>query len=128
VTTPPISEHITFLFVEDLEASHHFYAEVLGLPMALDQGSCRIYRVAGSAYLGVCERPGRVSPEGIIVTVVSPDVDEWHARLTGYEVPVEEEPQLFEAYKVYHAFYRDPDGYLIEIQEFRDERWDPTTD
>ena len=50
--------------------------------MVLDQVSCRIFSAGGNAYLGVCERPERVSPEGIIVTLVSPDVHAWHDRLT----------------------------------------------
>jgi catechol 2,3-dioxygenase-like lactoylglutathione lyase family enzyme len=35
----------------------------------------------------------------------------------------ERTPQLNETYNVYHAFYRDPDGFLIEIQRFLDPRW-----
>ncbi len=115
---------ITFLLVADLERSHHFYGHLLGLPLALDQGSCRIYRVAGGGFLGTCRRPAGVSPEGIIVTLVSPDVDEWHERLAAAGVPCEKPPTLNEEYRVYHCFFRDPDGYLVEIQEFRDERWE----
>jgi catechol 2,3-dioxygenase-like lactoylglutathione lyase family enzyme len=114
---------ITFLYVSDLERSHAFYAGLLALPLALDQGSCRIYRVATGGYLGTCERPAGASPEGIIVTLVSPDVDDWHQRLTAAGVPCERPPTLNEGYRVYHSFFRDPDGYLVEIQEFRDERW-----
>jgi catechol 2,3-dioxygenase-like lactoylglutathione lyase family enzyme len=124
VTTPPVSDQITFLYVEDLERSHGFYCEVLGLPLALDQGSCRIYRVLPGAYLGICERPGQVAPGGLIVTLVSPDVDAWHDRLVAHGVAVEKAPQVYEAYAVYHAFYRDPDGHLVEIQRFLDPAWD----
>ena len=56
---PPIGEFITFLYVEDLERSDRFYAGLLGLPLVVDQGACRIFRVAAGAYLGVCERPGQ---------------------------------------------------------------------
>ena len=59
MTTPPKSL-ITFLFVTDLEASHRFYADALDLPMVLDQGNCRIYRINRGAFLGICERPDRV--------------------------------------------------------------------
>jgi catechol 2,3-dioxygenase-like lactoylglutathione lyase family enzyme len=114
---------ITFLFVADLERSHRFYAETLGLPLALDQGSCRIYRVSDGAYLGMCARPGSVSPDGIIVTLVSPDVVGWHDRLVAAGAPCERPPTRNDEYLVFHAFYRDPDGHLVEIQEFLDPRW-----
>jgi catechol 2,3-dioxygenase-like lactoylglutathione lyase family enzyme len=120
---PPVSEQITFLMVADLERTDRFYSGLLGMPLVLDQGSCRIFAAGGTAYLGFCERPDQVSVEGVIVTLVSPDVDAWHDRLVAAGVPVEKAPTYYEEYLVYHAFYRDPDGYLVEIQEFRDPRW-----
>ena len=53
----PIHQQITFLMVKDLEATARFYGELLELPLVVDQGSCRIYRVVGDAYIGFCERP-----------------------------------------------------------------------
>ena len=41
--TAPFDQHVTFLYAEDPEPSWRFYEEVLGLPLAQDQGSCRIY-------------------------------------------------------------------------------------
>lgn len=121
---PPVSEQITFLMVADLVRSDAFYCGILGLPLALDQGSCRIYGT-DAAFIGICERPERVSPEGIIITLVSRDVDGWHERLVAHGVAVEKPPTVNAEYLLYHAFYRDPDGYLIEIQDFRDPRWNP---
>ena len=52
----PIDAQITFIYTSDLESSARFYEAVLGLPLAVDQGSCRIYRVLdGRAYLGICQ-------------------------------------------------------------------------
>jgi catechol 2,3-dioxygenase-like lactoylglutathione lyase family enzyme len=95
----------------------------MGFRMVLDQGSCRIYETSPGAYLGICERPGQVEPGGVIFTLVSPDVDAWHQRLLGHGVTVEKSPQVYEQYHVYHAFYRDPDGHLVEIQRFLDPDW-----
>ena len=120
----PIDAQITFVFVADLERSHAFYAGALGLDLALDQGSCRIYRVTAGAFLGVCERPDQVSPEGIILTLVVGDVAAWHQRLVAAGVTVEQEPGYSETYRIDHCIYRDPDGYLVEIQTFRDPDWD----
>lgn len=119
----PFEQHITFLSVADLDRAAHFYGGVLGLPLALDQGDCRIYTVSASAFVGVCLRPDAVSPDGVIVTLVTDDVDGWHERLVAAGVPCDRAPNHNERYRLYQAFYRDPDGYLIEIQRFLDPLW-----
>ncbi|MBN1259461.1 MAG: VOC family protein [Anaerolineae bacterium] len=121
----PISEQITFLYTREMAKSMHFYEEILGLPLALDQGGCRIYRVTGRAYVGICERDtAPTAPEGVIFTLVTPDVDAWAQRLEGYGVPFEKRPAVHEVYGIYHCFVKDPNGYLVEIQRFLDPDWD----
>jgi catechol 2,3-dioxygenase-like lactoylglutathione lyase family enzyme len=122
----PWDAQITFCDTPDLETTARFYEDTLGLPLALDQGSCRIYRVADSAYLGFCRRAGAARPEGVILTLVTEDVDGWHRRLTAQGVPCEKAPVFNPAYRIYQAFFRDPNGYLIEIQRFEDPRWPGT--
>ena len=117
------SGFITFLFVADLETSHEFYAGALGLDLVVDQGDCRIYRVSGDAFVGICERPDRVADDGLIVTLVVDDVDGMHDRLVGAGVGVESPPQQSDTYGIYHAFYRDPDGHAVEVQRFDDPGW-----
>ena len=63
----PVDSQITFLTVSDLEASSQFYGTVLGLDLVADQGSCRIYRVTSSAFLGICTHREDVRAEGVIV-------------------------------------------------------------
>jgi len=121
----PIDQQVTFLATRDLAATAAFYERVLGLPLILDQGPCRIYRVAAEAYVGFCqsaaapERPGNT----VTLTLVSDDVDGWAERLRGLGVPLEKEPQLNPRFAIYHCFLRDPNGYLIEVQRFEDPRW-----
>ena len=120
---PAIDQQITFLSVADLEVSTGFYAGTLGLTMVLDQGDCRIFEASTSAFVGVCHRPDAVDPTGIIVTFVTDAVDEWHERLIDAGVACERAPSRNDTYQVYQAFYRDPDGYLIEVQRFLDAAW-----
>ncbi len=123
----PISEQITFLYTQDLARTASFYEQVLGLSLALDQGSCRIYHVvAHKAYLGVCERPDARPHEGVIFTFVTDDVDGWHARLVAAGVTPENAPKVNPTYGIYHFFVRDPNGYLLEFQRFLDPNWDNT--
>jgi len=116
-------QQITFLLVADLERSTGFYRDTLGLELVLNQGDCRILRVTDSAFVGICERPGRAGPEAMLLTLVTDSVDEWHEVLMKSGVPCEQPPRRSEKYDVYHAFYRDPDGTLVEIQRFLDTGW-----
>jgi len=122
---PPIHQHTTFLYTRDLAATAHFYEDVIDLQMVLDQGDCRIYRVGQDAFLGFCERDDvPVHPTGVILTIISKEVDRWHGYLTERGVTFEKEPALNPAYDIYHCLFRDPNGYLIEIQRFEDPAWD----
>ena len=119
----PFTEQITFLYTANLAGTSHFYETVLKLPLALDQGGCRIYRVSNDAYLGFCERTG-AKPEGVIITFVTGDVDGWAEHLRTRGVRLEKEPTQNPTYGIYHCFFRDPNGYLLEIQCFEDPTWD----
>lgn len=121
---PPIDQQVTFLYTRRLEETNHFYHTVLGLPLVLDQGSCRIYQVSDTAFIGFCERETAPDqPQGIIFTLVSQDVDGWYSYLQAQNIPIEKPPTLYEAYNIYHLFLRDPNGYLLEIQRFLDPAW-----
>ena len=124
---PPFDQQVTFLYTRDLAASAHFYGELLGLPLVLDQALCRIYQVSGDAFLGICQRDsGELNPAAVIFTFVvaaTDAVDNWHALLVARGVLFEKAPTLNPAYNIYHCFLRDPSGYLLEIQTFRDPAW-----
>ena len=112
-----INQFITFVYSADLDRSHEFYADGLGLRMTMDQGKCRIYEVTSSSAVGVCthRQPG---PAGTILTFVTDDVDGWHARLTERGVATDGTPRLNEEFGIYHFFASDPDGHTIEVQRF----------
>ena len=118
-----IDSQITFLPTLDLVATSRFYEEVLGLRLVLDQGRCRIYAVAGDAFIGFCQRD-RVSPtQDVILTLVTPDVDGFCQHLKGQGVRIEQDPAFNAEYRIYHFFLRDPNGYTIEMQRFEDPEW-----
>ena len=120
----PFTEAITFLYTRDLETTARFYEDVLGLRAAVDQGDCLIYRVSAQAFLGFCQRENTPEePQGVIFTFVSNDVDGWAAHLRSRQIPLEKHPTRYEKYGIYHLFFRDPNGYLLEIQSFEDPKW-----
>ena len=114
---------ITFCYTKDLKATSEFYEKVLGLELALDQGGCRIYGVAVGSYLGFCEREVAGDRAGIILTLVTDDVGGWYERLLEHGVPIDEKPKHNPEYLIYHFFFRDPNGYVLEIQRFDNADW-----
>jgi catechol 2,3-dioxygenase-like lactoylglutathione lyase family enzyme len=118
----PITQQITFLDTRDLARTADFYERVLGLRLARDQGTCRVYHVSGNAYVGFCERADAAAPpSGLTFTLITDHVDEWCARLRAEGVELVKEPADNPPYRIYNAFVRDPSGYLIEVQRF----WEP---
>jgi catechol 2,3-dioxygenase-like lactoylglutathione lyase family enzyme len=121
---PSIDQQVTFLYTRNLPATAHFYEEVMRLPLVLDQGNCRIYRVSDDSFLGCCQRDDAPQkPDGLIFTLVTREVDEWYRYLSQQGVEFEKPPAHNPAYNIYHCFLRDPNGYLIEIQQFLDPAW-----
>ena len=124
-------QQVTFLYVKDLERSERFYGEILGLELVLNQGLARIYRVgSGNAFLGIClssavqqAPPPDRAPLGVIVTFVTNDVDGAYSALRAKGVAFEKTPTTNTTYNIYNCFFRDPDGYLLEIQKFLSPDW-----
>ena len=121
---PPIDSQITFLYTHDLAHTSRFYEEIIGLQLKLDQGSCRIYQVSQDGYLGFCQRahatPSATASDSpaVIITIVTNQVDGWYHRLKELNVRLQEPPATNHEYEIYHFFLRDPNGYLLEIQQF----------
>jgi len=123
-------QQVTFIYATDLARSAAFYGGTLGLPLVLDQGTCQILRVSRDGFLGVCQcgDGASVKPDGIIVTLVSDDVDGWYERLAAKGVETEAPPRENEKFNIYHFFLRDPDGYKLEVQRFQDPAWPSPAD
>ena len=110
------TDSLVFLFVEDLERSSAFY-RTLGLDLMIDQGECHILGDGGRMMVGLCG--GRIpEPGGVIVTLVTEHVEDLCARLTEAGVVFDQHPSFSQRFGITHAFVRDPDGYLVEIQRF----------
>jgi catechol 2,3-dioxygenase-like lactoylglutathione lyase family enzyme len=119
---PRIDSQITFLYTNDLVQTAHFYEQVLGLPLKLDQGTCRIYQVSEDGFIGFCHRADAAPPQAnlphVILTLVVPSVDEWYRYLQEQNIQLDKAPTTNLEYRIYHCLLRDPNGYLLEIQQF----------
>lgn len=79
--------------------------------------------MARHAYLGFCERGDLARPDGIVLTLVTDDVDGWHRRLIAEGLQCKKPPVYNPTYKIYQTLFRDPKGYLFKVQRFEDPRW-----
>lgn len=110
---------ITFLPTADLEATHAFYAGVVGLSLVRDQGLCRIYRTAPGAHLGFCDR-GYAVPDGVrvVLTLLVDDVEGAYDAVCAAGAEPVSAPAHSARFRCTSCFFRDPNGYLVELQRF----------
>lgn len=120
--TPPSAPTlaITFLYYRDLAAAEAFYAETLGLPLVIDQGWAKIFRIAAGAHVGlVDERKGMndwQERKCVQLCLRVEDVDAWHAWAG--TVALDGLSEMFQNDEIgIRAFvFNDPEGYQIEVQ------------
>jgi predicted enzyme related to lactoylglutathione lyase len=111
---------ITFFYYDDIHAVVPFYENVLKFELVLDQGLARIYRIAENCYFGIVDgNRGHLKHQeksAVLLTVVSQDVEGWHARLK--EAGAKGLSEMLRGTFCEHFFFEDPAGYAIEIQRF----------
>jgi predicted enzyme related to lactoylglutathione lyase len=115
-----ISMQISWVYTRDLDSTAEFYADALGLECIRDEGDARIFATAESAAIGVCSAFDNrvVEPKGCMISIVTDDVDSWYRRLTEKGVAVAGPPHRLDQFGIYTFFVTDPNGYVIEFQQF----------
>jgi predicted enzyme related to lactoylglutathione lyase len=116
---------ITFLYYDDLAAACDFYAGVLGLPLVVDQGWCRIYRIAAGAFVGLVDaehgthKPAQDKP--VILSFVTADLDAIYARVQDAGATIFRPLATHERIGVRGFMALDPGGYTLEFETFLDQ-------
>lgn len=113
-------QSVIFLRTKDLDQTSIFYEEYLDLPLVRDQGTCRIYKSSPTGYIGFCTHLDAPHPDGIILTLVTDNVDDWYQKLSDKGVAITAPPVYNPRYQIHHFFFKDPNGYTLEIQRFDD--------
>ena len=100
--------------VRKLERSRRFYEEVLGFTTAFARGDT-VWLEAGGDLLGLSQgEPAECGANHFGFRVEDPErVDEWVALLEKHAVPLEKGP--YDRSDGRSVYFRDPDGYLLEI-------------
>jgi hypothetical protein len=113
---------ITFFYYDDIHSVTDFYERIMRFELVLDQGLARIYRVAANNYFGIVDgNRGHLRHQeksAVLFTIVSEDVAAWHFRLSAHNV--RDLTEIRTGRFCDHFFFKDPAGYALEIQRFRD--------
>lgn len=113
---------ITLLYFRNIEKAYHFYEEVLGLQLKIDQGYGRIYEVSGNAFLGVMDEKRGFLQSGygksIMISLVTDEVDQWYQTLQNRGVKMLSAPLTKEDIGIRSFLFEDPEGHILEIQKF----------
>ena len=118
--TDPNTLGITFFYYRDLPAAMAFYEDVLGLPLVIDQGFCKIYRIAGTAHVGLVDETKGMNKwnaeKPVQLCIRVPDVDAWYGYAKAQGVDGLSELFVNDAIGIRAFVFDDPEGYQIEIQ------------
>mgnify|MGYP001179669644 CR=1 FL=1 len=117
------TSQVTFMYFDDMEKATRFFEEILKLEKVYNPEWAAVYRVAEKAYIGAVDA-SRGSIESKIRggTLVSLTVDD---VMSSYELLKDEELltnvseiREFEDIGVRSFFFKGPNGYDFEIQQF----------
>jgi lactoylglutathione lyase len=111
---------ITFLYYRDLQTAMRFYEDVLGLPLTIDQGWCKIYGICEGAHVGLVDETKGMNKWAVTKPVqlcirVS-NVEDWYAYAQSKELPGLSQLFVNEEIGIRAFVFNDPGGYQIEIQ------------
>ena len=113
-----IEKQIVFLPTKNLDSTTHFYMNIMGLQLFLDQGDCIIFKSCQNSYIGFCKRSVEIIEGKFILTLIVDNVDEAYVELKSKGFDDISPPVINEKYQIYHFFITDPNGYLVEFQKF----------
>ena len=111
---------ITFFYYRDLPAAMRFYGDVLGLPLAIDQGWCKIYRICLGAHVGLVDESkgmnkwAATKPVQLCIRV--PEVDDWYTYARAKKLDSLSPLFVNDEIGIRAFVFNDPEGYQIEIQ------------
>lgn len=130
---PPSAILETALYCPDLDAAHHFYGTVLGLPLITRAGNRHLFfrlnqsvllifnpaetRLPASNPAMPVPSHGATGPGHMCFAATRPEIDTWRAHLTAHQIPIEAE---FDWPSGARSLYiRDPAGNSVEFAEPR---------
>lgn len=113
---------ITFLYFEKIDEAFNFFENTLGLEIADDQGTARIYKLAGGAFIGAVDSASghcrAQSKNAVLITLVTEDVQGCYEALKAKGIVMQTPVQRPASFPVECFFFTGPGGYEFEVQRF----------
>jgi len=124
MTPPSLNGIVTFFYYENLAKATEFYEKIMGFHLVQDQKWAKIFKVKDNAYMGCVDgnigyhKPDPTKP--VMLTVIVDDPDAWYKHFRENGIEPLDEPHDNEELNLRIFLLRDPEGYVIEIQKFKD--------
>lgn len=123
---------ITFLYFDDLVGARAFFTEILGDRIVVDHGWVAIWQAGPGCFIGAVDAKRSSIPltsrGGMLVSLNVHDVPAWHERIRGmaqgasqdapYQVTSITPITINDETGDMSFFFKGPEGYDFEIQEF----------
>ncbi len=117
-----ISSQITFLYFNNYENSCRFFDEVLGLERVYNPQWACVWKTSEKAFIGAVKaEKGSIDSNnrgGVLISLTVENTEEIYEQLKKYELDSLSDIKYFEDIKVKSFFFKGPEGYDFEIQEF----------
>jgi len=126
-TRPPnlgIKATILWLYSNDVHAMSRFYETVMGFGLVVDQGWAMIHQSSPSGFIGPVDGARGMhswtEDKAVMVSLLTTDIEGWLAHLSGeVDFAMRDAEIGVESRAGARVFVgQDPDGYLIEFDEF----------
>jgi catechol 2,3-dioxygenase-like lactoylglutathione lyase family enzyme len=111
-----------FLYFKDLERASHFYSTTLGMELVADYKMAKILRMVSDSYLVLVDASKGMhtadEPKTVALALLTDRMEQWYAYLKNQKVNMKYEYQP-KAGSPHDSFViTDPEGYLLEFEEF----------
>ena len=113
---------ITFFYYDDLQKAVDFYENVMGFEKVIDIPLAKVFKVHGNSHVGLTDgHEGYLKfkkDKPVMLSWFSDDIDGWHTKLKEKGVEIEQPPTEMSYLEMKTMFFRDPEGYLLEILQW----------
>jgi len=116
-----ISSQITFLYFKDYEKGCQFLENILALEPVFDPGWAKVFQTTGKSFIGAVKASdgsiNSANKGGTLISLTVDDVTLYYESFKG-KVADLSEIKYFEDIGLRSFFFKGPEGYDFEIQEF----------
>jgi catechol 2,3-dioxygenase-like lactoylglutathione lyase family enzyme len=119
-----IKATVLWLYSEDVHAMSRFYDTVMGFGLVVDQGWAMIHQSSPSGFIGPVDGARGMhswtEDKAVMVSLLTTDIEGWFARLSEEQDFTIRDAEIgVESRAGARVFVgQDPDGYIIEFDEF----------